>query len=202
MNQKKALKQLKELRKYGKKLQLAAEWKEKWKRLISTILSARTRDEKTIEVSRKLYSKYSSIKSLAKAELKNIETIINGINYYKTKSRNVKKCAEIIVKEHKGKIPETFEELVKLPGVGRKTANVFLAEIGGQAIGVDTHVSYISRKLGWTKNKTPEKIENDLKRLFPHSKWRGVNYIVVRFGRTYKSRAEKDKILNIIKNVN
>jgi len=89
--------------------------------------------------------------------------------------------------------------LVKLRGVGRKTANVFLSEMGKPGIGVDTHVSYISQKLGWTKNKNQHKIEQDLKKLFPKKCWNKVNSTLVRFGKTHTSRKEKDKILNQIK---
>ena len=200
MNQKLALKQLKLLDKYGKNMRLAAEkWSNEFQTLISIILSARTKDETTIKVGTALFKKYGTAKKLSKAKLKEIEKIIKPVNFYKNKSKNIINCAKILVKNYKSKIPESFDELLKLPGVGRKTANVFLAEKGKDAIGVDTHVSYISQKLGWTKNKNPHKIEKDLEALFPKKYWNKINETLVRFGKTYTSRKEKDWILGEIK---
>lgn len=198
----KAIKQLKELRRLSAPMRLAAEkWDEPWKILISTILSARTRDEKTIPIANKLFDKYTSIEKLANANLKDVGKIIRPINFYKTKSRNIINCSKILIKTYKKKIPHKFNELIKLPGVGRKTANVFLSEVGKDAIGVDTHVSYISRKLGWTKSKDPKKIEEDLKRLFPKKYWKKINSILVRFGKTYTSKRKKDELLRKIRNM-
>ncbi len=194
----KALKQLKELKKYSKPLKLAAEWNEPWQILISTLLSARTRDEKTIAVSEILYKKYPKINNLARAKLNSVMDIIKPVNYYKTKSKHIIECAKILVKKYNGNPPGTFDELVKLPGVGRKTANVFLSEIGHSAIAVDTHVAKLSQKLGWTKNKKPEKIEEDLKKLFPKDKWSGVNETLVRFGRSIRGK-KQDVIINKIR---
>ncbi len=178
---------------------LAAEgWKKEWKILIATILSAQNRDDRTIPVAEKLFKKYSTPKKLGSASLKNIEKEIKSMNYYKTKARNIKKTSGMIAK--KG-IPETVEELVGFPGVGRKTANVFLAEArGGAAIGVDTHVARLSRKFGWTKNLTPEKIEKDLEKLFPKKYWNSINYVLVKFGRTFgRSRKNEDNLIKEIK---
>ena len=195
----KILKQLKELEKRSSKMRLAAEsWNKDWQTLISTIMSARTRDEKTILVASELFKKYT-LKKLANAKLKNVKKIIRPVNFYKTKAKNILNCAKILVNEYNGKVPKDFDELIKLPGVGRKTANVFLAEYGNDNIGVDTHLSYISQQLGWTKNKDPHKIEKDLQRLFPQKYWKILNSILVRFGKTYTSRKKKDEILNEIK---
>ena len=105
-----------------------------------------------------------------------------------------------MVTKHKGNVPEDFEDLIELSGVGRKTANVFLAEYGTDALGIDTHVSYISQKLKWTKNKDPHKIEQDLAKLFPKNYWRKINSNLVRFGKTHMSRKKKDSILKEIGN--
>ena len=200
MNQKLALKQLKLLDKYGKNMRLAAEkWSNEFQTLISIILSARTKDETTIKVGTALFKRYPTAKKLSKAKLKEIEKIIKPVNFYKNKSKNIINCAKVLVKEYNSKVPESIEELIKLSGVGRKTANVFLAEEGKDAIGVDTHVSYISQKLGWTKNKNPHKIEKDLEKLFPKNYWNKINETLVRFGKTYTSRKEKDWILGEIK---
>ncbi|MFA4960314.1 MAG: endonuclease III [Candidatus Pacearchaeota archaeon] len=197
MNSSIAIHQLKELKKFASpKMRLAAEWDEKWKVLIATILSAQTRDEKTIEICEILFKKYPTLERFKNAKLNSIQKIIRSINYYKTKSKHILATAKIISKNG---IPQTCDELLILPGVGRKVANVYLAEAHkSNAIGVDTHVGRISRKLGWTKNLNPHKVEKDLEKLFPKRYWRSINYIVVRFGRTYWSAGMKKKEDEII----
>ena len=202
MNSKTALKHLKILAKNPKEMRLAAEsWKNNFQILISTIMSARTRDEVTILTAERLFKKYPNAKKLAFTKISDVEKIIRSVNFYRNKSRNIIACAKKIEFDFGGKVPVKIEELISLPGVGRKTANVFLSEIGGKALGVDTHVSYISQKLGWTKNKNPHKIENDLKELFPKEHWSKVNSTLVRFGKTHTSRKEKDKILRDIRKI-
>ena len=196
MNQALALKQLSQLKKLSGSMRLAAEdWNEEWQTLVSTMLSARTRDEVTIVICEKLFKKYKTISVLSKASLKDIESIIRPVNFFRNKSKNVLACAKMLIKDFKGVVPHTIDELITLPGVGRKTANVFLSEQGKDAIGVDTHVSYISQKLGWTKNTDAHKIEMDLKTLFPKAKWSDVNVVCVHFGKTHMSRAKKDVLL-------
>lgn len=202
MDTKTALKQLEALKKYGKNLRLAAEnWDKPWKCLIATILSARTKDETTINVCNKLFKKYSTLQKLAKAKTLAVAKIIKPVNFYKNKTKNIISCAKMLVKNYQGKIPLAVNELVKLPGVGRKTANVFLSEMGIAAIGVDTHITHISQQLGWTKHKNPHKIEEDLRKLFPKKKWSSINNIMVKFGRTYQRGKKRDELLKIIKNV-
>lgn len=202
MNEKIALKQLEFMGLNNDKMRLAAEkWKNPWQTLVSIILSARTRDEKTIPVAKKLFEKFSSSKKLANAELSDVKKIIKPINFYKTKSKNIINCSRVISKKYKGKVPDKMEELIELSGVGRKTANVFISETGGEGIGIDTHVSYISQKLGWTSNKNPHKIEIDLKELFSKKYWNKVNATLVRFGKTHTSRKEKDRLLEEIEKI-
>lgn len=198
----KVLKQLKELEKLSSPMRLAAErWDKPWQTLISTIASARTRDEITIPIANELFRKYPTVKVLASAKLKDVQKIIKPINFYKTKTKNIINCAKILVKTYKSEPPHDFNELIKLPGVGRKTANVFLSEMGRATIGIDTHVSYISRKLGWATSNEPEKIEEDLKKLFPKNYWKKINPILVRFGKTYTNRERKEELLEKIKNL-
>ena len=104
-----------------------------------------------------------------------------------------------MIKNFDGKVPHDFDKLLELPGVGRKTANVFLAEHGKHALPVDTHVFYLSRKLGWTKDKKPHKVEEELKKLFPKKYWNRINSTLVRFGKTHTSRIKKDELLKKIK---
>lgn len=186
-----AVKQLKALGKLApKEMRLAAEWSKDWQVLISTILSAQTKDETTIRICEVLFERYGSPEKLSNATINNIKEIIRPINYHKTKAKNIKATAKLISKQG---IPETVNELIKLPGVGRKTANVFLAEYHKkQTIGVDTHVSFISQYLGWSENKHPHKIEKDLEILFPKKYWNSVNYILVRFGREYNRKKQKE----------
>ncbi|MFH1308320.1 MAG: endonuclease III [archaeon] len=205
MNQKAklAVSQLKKIEKLtDKNMLLAADWHKSWEVLISTMLSAQTKDETTIKISHILYKKYPTLKSLSKARIKDIEKIIHPVNYYKTKSRNIKKTAKMLACRNNCKIPRNIHKLLELPGVGRKTANVFLAVHNKPAIGVDTHVFYLAQILGWTRHKNKVKIEKDLEQLFPKKYWISINYILVRFGRTFNTRKKQvDKLreMKIIK---
>ncbi len=190
----KAISQLKQIEKLtdGSML-LAADWHQPWQCLISTMLSAQTRDETTIKTSHKLYEKYPTLNKLSKAKLSDIKRIIKPVNYYKTKAKHIIQTAKIIQEKYQGRIPHKIDKLLELPGVGRKTANVFLAVQGHDAIGVDTHLAYCSRRLGWSRHKNPHKIESDLKKLFPRKYWRNLNWIIVRFGRTFKTRKKQEE---------
>ena len=160
------IKQFEELKRLGTDKRLAADgWDEDWKILISILMSARTKDTTTIPIATKLFEEFDSVEKLGNAELEEIEKIIMGVNFYVNKSKNVKECARILFEKFDGKVPINFDELVELPGVGRKTANVFLAVKGYGTIGVDTHVSYISNYLGWTSSEKQEIVEKDLKNL-------------------------------------
>ncbi|MBI2631709.1 endonuclease III [Candidatus Pacearchaeota archaeon] len=199
MKQSKAVKQLLAIKKLGKSMRLAAEdWKFQWQTLIAIILSARTRDEVTIKVCKKLFNKYKNLSELSNAKTENISKIIKPINFYKNKTKNIKNCSKTLIEKFNGKIPHNLELLISLPGVGRKTANVFLSEHKHDAIGVDTHVSYISQKLKWVKNNKPHKIEKELENLFPKYYWNKINLYLVKFGKTYTSRRKKNEILNQI----
>lgn len=194
-----AVKQLIKLSKYKTNKRLAGEsWGKPWKTLIAISLSARTLDSTTIRVSEILFKKFSTPEKLANAKLKDVMKIIKPVNYYRNKSKYIIKCCKQL-KEFKGIPPKNLEKLIKLMGVGRKTANVFLSEQGVPAIGIDTHVARISFKLKWTKNKDPVKIEQDLKKLFPKSKWNSINSILVNFGQSH-NRKEEDEILLKVKN--
>lgn len=196
MDSKKAIRQLKKIEKLieGKKMRLAAQWPAKWKALIATIMASQTRDEVTIPAAERLFARYPSMKTLSKARVGDVEKIISSVNFYKTKARNVVGTAKILAGK---RIPKTTEELIKLPGVGRKVANVYLADAEKKdELGVDTHVARISRKLGWTKNKDPNKIEADLRKLFPRKYWGKINEILVVFGKSIGlSRRREDEVL-------
>ncbi len=196
------LKQLNELKKLGSPMRLAAEkWNQPWQTLISTIMSARTRDEVTVSTASKLFRKYTTLKSLADARLKDVQNIIRPVNFYKNKSKSIVNCAKVLDEKYNGEPPHDFDKLIELPGVGRKTANVFLSEMGKDAVATDTHVLYISKKLNWTKNDKPKNVENDLKKLFPKIYWKKLNPILVRFGKTHTSKRVKDELLEKIKKI-
>ncbi|MDA1382822.1 MAG: hypothetical protein O3A22_02870 [Bacteroidetes bacterium] len=126
--------------------------------------------------------------------MSSLEKDIGSINYYKTKARHIRETARMIAE---GGIDYSLEGLMKFPGVGRKTANVFLVEVRKEArIGVDTHVGRLSRKMGWTVEKNPAKVEKDLESLFPRRYWNSLNYILVNFGQIYgKSARKEDELL-------
>lgn len=198
----KEIKQLNKLSKLGGEMRLAAEeWNSDFQTLIAIILSARTRDETTIKICKILFNKYPDAKSLSKATINSIQNIIRPVNFYRNKSKNILNCSKTLVQDYNSKVPHNLDELIKLQGVGRKTANVFLTEVGEHGLGIDTHVSYCSQRLGWTNNKNPHKIEEDLKKLFPKRYWNKVNSILVRFGKTHRSKKGKDKILDEIKKI-
>ncbi|NCN51703.1 endonuclease III [archaeon] len=198
----KAINQLGEMKKGIVKMRLAAQdWGSPFQTLISIALSARTRDETTILVCEKLFKRFPTPESLSKATISEVEEIIKPVNFFQNKSKNIILCSKKIVKEFGGKIPKTIEKMIELPGVGRKTANVFLSECGSDAIGVDTHVTYISNYLGWVNSEKAEIIERTLKELFPKEKWSEVNPTLVRFGKTHTSKTEKNKLLDQIKSI-
>lgn len=194
-----ALRQLKELAKYGEPERLAADdWAERWQTLIAILMSARTRDDVTIGVGEELFAKYQTLDELANAKVTDITKIIKSINYYQNKAEHIQQTARLLVDNFFGRVPETIEELVTLPGVGRKTANVFLATYGHPAIGVDTHVQQVAKNLKWSTKEDPDGIEQDLKNIFPRVKWRDVNTTCVLFGRTNQSPAKKEEIYEML----
>ncbi|MDD5417736.1 MAG: endonuclease III [Candidatus Nanoarchaeia archaeon] len=156
---------------------------EDYRTLVSTILSARTRDETTARVSEQLFSKAGNLKGLNKLSLKQIEKIIKPVNYYKTKSKNLKKLASVVDKEFNGRIPCSVEELIRLPGVGRKTANLVSSVVFNKdAVYVDTHVHRIMNRFGYVSTKTPEKTEKELRKKLPKKYWREISEFLVVFG--------------------
>lgn len=156
-----------------------------FKVLIFTILSHRTRDENTIAAAERLFSKFKGARELASAEIRDIEESIKGVGFYRVKARRIKAVAEIIINKFGGEVPDSIEELLKLPGVGRKTANCVLAYgFGKNALPVDTHVHRISNRLGLVNSKTPDQTEAELKRIVPVNFWSSMNELFVKFGQS------------------
>jgi len=151
--------------------------------LIGTILSARTRDESTSAVVRELFSKYKTARSLAKAKLSDVEKIIKRTGFYHVKAKRIIEVASIIDTKYSGLVPKTMEELISLPGVGRKTANcVLVYAFDEPAIPVDTHVHRISNRLGLVKTKVPEETEIELMKKIPREYWIRINDTFVMYG--------------------
>ena len=158
--------------------------KDPFRVLIATVLSQRTRDENTEKAANKLFRIYRSPRELAKARPENLYDLIKESGMYKQKAERIVEISKIIIEKYEGKVPNTLEELLKLPGVGRKTANIVLwVGFKKPALAVDTHVHRISNRLGWVKTKTPEETEKELKKLLPEELWGPINGSMVEFGR-------------------
>lgn len=156
-----------------------------FKVLISTILSARAKDEVTEVLAEKLFEKYDNAEKLAKAKQKDIIPIIKKIGFYNAKSKNIIETSKILIEKYSGKVPDTLEKLTELPGVGRKVANcVLVYAYKKDAIPVDIHVHRISNRIGWVKTKTPEETEQELERILPKKHWQAINDALVTHGKT------------------
>ncbi len=152
--------------------------------LLGVLLSARTRDAQVLKIFPAFKKAFPTFASLAASTPAKIAASISTIGLYRSKAKAIHGLSKIIVREHKGRVPRTREELTKLPGVGRKTANCVLSYVYGEdAICVDTHVFRISHRLGWSGAKTPEKTELDLQELVPKKRWSRINRTFVSFGR-------------------
>ncbi len=162
--------------------------------LIATIMSARTTDAQVLKMFPGFRRKFPTWKKLASADLRDVAAAMNTIGLYRNKAKSLKALARKIIADFDGKVPRTMDELVTLPGVGRKTASCVLAyAYGVPAIAVDTHVFRIAHRLGWSKGKTPEKVEYDIKKILPEKLWNDVNRTMVRFGREICVGGKKPK---------
>lgn len=151
--------------------------------LISTILSQRSKDENTAIASGQLFEVYDTPEALVKGELDKIEELIKPAGLYQAKAKNIREVARILIEDYNSKVPNSVEEMIKLPGVGRKTANcVMVYGFNEPAIPVDTHVHRISNRLGWVNTKQPEQTEVELAKFLPKKYWIEINELLVRFG--------------------
>lgn len=167
--------------------------RDSYKTLISTLLSARTRDKTTLQVSKKLFKIAPSIKALRKLSIYEIEKAIYPVGFYKTKARHLYELSRMI-----DEVPNTREGLMKLPGVGRKTANLVLNRAFGQpAIAVDTHVHRITNILHWVHTKTPQETEKELTKILPKKYWPDTNRLFVSIGQQYRSEKKLKEFLKI-----
>jgi endonuclease-3 len=152
--------------------------------LVATILSAQCTDERVNKVTPKLFARYPTAARLAAAKVEDVEEIIRPTGFYRNKARSLVGMARGVVEHHGGEIPRTLEELTRLPGVGRKTANVILGNVFDiPGVVVDTHVGRIARRLAFTRNEDPEKVEQDLMSLVAPSEWTRLSHALIFHGR-------------------
>jgi endonuclease-3 len=164
--------------------------------LVATILSAQCTDERVNKVTENLFRKYPEARDLAVVPLKEVEELIKSTGFYRNKAKNIKETSEILVKNYKGQVPSTMDELIQLKGVGRKTANVVLGNAFHIPSGVvvDTHVLRLSNRLGWVKSQNPVTVENELIQLVDKNDWILISHLLIEHGRRVcKARSPKCK---------
>jgi endonuclease-3 len=153
--------------------------------LIATILSAQSTDKQVNLVTKDLFKKYRTADAFAQADLSELQRDIQRLGFFRNKAKSIKACCQALVDRHKGQVPRTMEELTQLAGVGRKTANVVLGNAFDINVGVvvDTHVARLSSRLGLSRQKQPEKIEQDLMKLVPQAEWTLFSHLLIWHGR-------------------
>lgn len=163
----------------------ALDWTNAWELLVATVLAAQCTDERVNKVTPGLFAKWSTISQMAEAETADIEDEIRSTGFFRNKAKNLKNAARRILDVYEGVVPKTMEDLITLPGVARKTANIVLSNAYGihEGIAIDTHVKRLTFRMGLTKNTDPVRIEKDLIPLYPRETWGDVNHFLVYFGR-------------------
>jgi endonuclease-3 len=153
--------------------------------LVATILSAQATDQQINMITPKLFKKYKTAEDYASADLQELEQYIKSSGFYHNKAKNIQKCCKALVEKFNSKVPRTMNELVDLPGVGRKTANIILANAFGivEGVAVDTHVGRLAQRLGLSENKDPNKIEADLMKIVPKDQWMRITDLLIFHGR-------------------
>lgn len=164
---------------------IALDFVDPFQLLIAVILSAQCTDEQVNKVTPVLFARFPTPEAMCQADLEELEKLVYSTGFYKNKAKNIREAACIIVKQFNGQVPDTMEGLLKLPGVARKTANIVLYNAYGIVAGipVDTHVKRLATRLGWTTSANPDKIEQDLMRLFPKEEWGQLSYLLIEHGR-------------------
>jgi endonuclease-3 len=177
---------LSQLKKYYPEAHCALNFKSPFQLLIATILSAQCTDEKVNQVTENLFAKFPDVFSLNKCSLAQLEKLIYSTGFYKNKSKNIKACCSELIAKYNGEVPKNLAELILLPGVGRKTANVVLGNAYGIASGVvvDTHVTRLANRFGWVKNETHAvRIEEQLNKLCDKKEWIMLSHYLIAHGR-------------------
>jgi endonuclease-3 len=158
-----------------------------WELLVAVELSAQCTDKKVNEVTARLFKKYRTLEDYVNADRHEFEKDIYECGFYRNKAKNILAAAKVVKEKYKGELPRTMAEMVTIPGVGRKSANVILGNAYGvtEGIAVDTHVKRLARVLGLSREKTPEKIERDLMQIIPKKEWMRATYEIIEYGRKY-----------------
>jgi len=161
---------------------------------VAVLLSPQCTDKQTNKVTERLFKRYRTFDNYANADIRRLSADLSGLNYYKTKARNLKAAAQMINSKFNRRVPKTMNELMGLPGVGRKVANVMLNEGFGiyEGIAVDTHCAVVSRRLGYSRHRDPKKIEHDLLRKIPKKEWGVVSNLFIELGRDTCKAAKKE----------
>lgn len=156
-----------------------------WELLVATILSAQSTDKGVNKVTERLFKKYRTVRDYAEADPAKFEQDIHATGFFRNKTKSVLGAARMVLDEFGGEVPRTMEELTRLPGVARKTANIVLSNAFGviEGIAVDTHVFRLAHRLGWSGEKNPDKVERDLMELIDQSDWYAMNYLLIEHGR-------------------
>jgi len=162
--------------------------------VVAVVLSAQERDAKINEITKELFKKFNTPQQFANASLEEIEKEISSVSFYKNKAKYIKEISQILVEKYGGEVPKSIEELEKLPGIGRKSANMILYNAFGinEGIAVDRHVLRVSQRLGLTKQQKPEKAEQELMKLVPKDQWGKFSNLLILLGR-YICTAQKPK---------
>jgi endonuclease-3 len=161
------------------------DFKTPFQMVVAVMLSAQCTDERVNKTTPELFKKCQTIEDFANMNITELEQLIHPCGFYKNKAKNIKLCAKQVLEKFDGVVPNTYEELMSLAGVGRKSANVIMLEVYGiaEGIAVDTHAKRISNLMGLSKNKEPEKIEQDLLKIFPKQYLKDINHLLVWHGR-------------------
>jgi len=176
---------IKRLRKEYPELKTALQFGNPFELLVATILSAQTTDVLVNKITENLFKKYRAIKDYADAPPGTFQKDISSVNFYKTKAKNIQNTAKMLMEQFHAIVPKTMEELIRLPGVARKTANIILFNAYGinEGIAVDTHVKRLANRLGLTRNEDPVKIEQDLIKIIPRDQWGNITHLFIFHGR-------------------
>jgi endonuclease-3 len=175
------------LRKLFPNARIALAFSNTWELLVAVELSAQCTDKKVNEVTGTLFKKYRTLDDYINADRRAFEQDIRATGFYRNKAKNILAAAKVVKEKFRGKLPRTMEEMLTIPGVGRKSANVILGNAYGvvEGIAVDTHVKRLAGVLGLSREKTPEKIERDLMKIIPKKDWFRATYELIEYGRKY-----------------
>ncbi len=185
MNKELAVEIVKKLKEMYPDAKCSLDFKTPFEMLVAVCLSAQCTDDRVNQVTPELFKVYDTPEDFANCDIKKLEELIHSCGFYKNKAKNLKSAGKKIVEDFNGKVPQTMEELITIPGVGRKSANVIMLEAfnNPQGIAVDTHARRLANRIGFSKESDPSKVEQDLCKLIPREYWKDVNHIFIWHGR-------------------